>query len=203
MHLQLIPSFNFILRKLTATKIFLRTPLCYHIKVIITYPIIICKVNRITQLLYFAWACSNAIQKSYDLDGTVNTQSLAPQVTVNPPSPRILWWTAKQGDATSDDLPFLTWVTFEALMRAHNLLRNDLVATSELTKTEVSALGDIQTLVKAWGSWSFDYETSAQRPHNVGTNLMGTPHNFHAWCRVFLNPAKKITVPSSQKSANS
>ena len=30
------------------------------------------------------------------------------------------------------------------------------------------------------GSWSFDYETSAQRPHNVGTHLMGTPHNIHA-----------------------
>ena len=28
------------------------------------------------------------------------------------------------------------------------------------------------------GSWSFNYETSAQRPHNVGTHLMGTTHLF-------------------------
>ena len=30
------------------------------------------------------------------------------------------------------------------------------------------------------GSWSFDYETSAKRRHNVGTHLMGTPHDIHA-----------------------
>ena len=39
--------------------------------------------------------------------------------------------------------------------------------------------------IKYWGvfntgSWSFDYETSAQRPQNVGTHLMGSPHNIHA-----------------------
>ena len=33
---------------------------------------------------------------------------------------------------------------------------------------------------KKSGSWFFDYETSAQRPHNVGTHLMGTPHNIQA-----------------------
>ena len=33
---------------------------------------------------------------------------------------------------------------------------------------------------KKSGSWFFDYETSAQRPHNVGTHLIGTLTNIHA-----------------------
>ena len=42
----------------------------------------------------------------------------------------------------------------------------------------LTADGDSPKVLK--GSWSFDYETSAQRPLNVGTHLMGTPHNIHA-----------------------